>query len=237
MASFQYISDLHLEFREETVHVPPLAPYLLLAGDVGDPGLPLYRDFLREVSGLFKDVFLITGNHEYYGKRAMKETDALVETICRECDVHFLNNQSFYFNETTLALWGGTLWTDIPESAAPVVSLCINDFHRIPGFTPKLATQLHKDALCALERDMDASPVGTQWVIMSHHLPQTCLIDPTYQHERIVNTAFASDVVVAGDPRILHWVYGHTHTPNAHGIFKCNPLGYPGENPFRQCTF
>lgn len=68
--SFQYISDLHLEVgqRYKSFAVPKIAPYLILAGDIGR---------LRDYGGLlaslavqcaqFDRVFLVLGNHEFYG--------------------------------------------------------------------------------------------------------------------------------------------------------------------------
>jgi len=66
MYRFQYVSDLHLEFRKKVLRIPPVAPFLLLAGDIGYPCRSLYREFLRYAAHDFEKVFLVAGNHEFY---------------------------------------------------------------------------------------------------------------------------------------------------------------------------
>jgi hypothetical protein len=56
------------------------------------------------------------------------------------------------------------------------------------------------------------------------------LVHPDY-HDSPINSAFATDVPLAEDPRIAAWIYGHTHKPNFGPRFFCNPIGYPSENP------
>jgi 3',5'-cyclic AMP phosphodiesterase CpdA len=45
---------------------PPRADNLFLAGDIGTPLDRNYEEFLKYCAGLYKQVYLITGNHEYY---------------------------------------------------------------------------------------------------------------------------------------------------------------------------
>jgi hypothetical protein len=53
---------------------------------------PIYNNFLDYYSKLFKIIFIITGNHEYYGNTII-ETDKKIEEICDSYDnIHFLNN-------------------------------------------------------------------------------------------------------------------------------------------------
>lgn len=70
----QYASDLHLEFAENGPFQPiltPVAPVLALAGDVGRPDKPLYRDFLHYCSHHWESVFVVAGNHELYNNRVI----------------------------------------------------------------------------------------------------------------------------------------------------------------------
>jgi predicted phosphodiesterase len=71
-----YISDIHLEFMRPNHYEnfrnrwrPDIkqADVLVLAGDIGNPRQPLYREFLQHCSQNCKKVFLIAGNHEFYG--------------------------------------------------------------------------------------------------------------------------------------------------------------------------
>lgn len=46
--------------------ITPSAPILGLLGDIGNPALPTYRDFLYHQATRFKLVLVLAGNHEYY---------------------------------------------------------------------------------------------------------------------------------------------------------------------------
>jgi hypothetical protein len=79
---------------------------------------------------------------------------------------------------------------------------------------------------------METQSDGKKVIVMSHHMPSYELIDTLYISKQyaMINCAFASDVSIADDSRIVAWVYGHTHKSYQNGKFYCNPIGYPGEN-------
>ena len=65
----QVYSDLHLEFKGARAALPPIiprAPVVALLGDIGIPSLPSYEEFIFEMSDIFKQVLVVSGNHEYY---------------------------------------------------------------------------------------------------------------------------------------------------------------------------
>lgn len=67
---FQYMSDLHLEVGQQylTFDFDPRAPYLILAGDIGRlVDYESYLAFLRKQMARYERVFLVLGNHEFYG--------------------------------------------------------------------------------------------------------------------------------------------------------------------------
>jgi hypothetical protein len=66
----QNLSDLHLEVGQQyaTFTFPATAPFLLLAGDIGRLiDYDAYRSFLELQVARYKKVFLVLGNHEFYG--------------------------------------------------------------------------------------------------------------------------------------------------------------------------
>jgi predicted phosphodiesterase len=96
--TIQIASDLHLEFLKNDVSfstlIDPKADYLVLAGDIGYHDYNNYHNFLTECGEYFEKVFIITGNHEYYSKKAMKEIDQKIQDLCNTFDnVFFLNNK------------------------------------------------------------------------------------------------------------------------------------------------
>jgi predicted phosphodiesterase len=72
MIAIQFISDIHLETRNNTSKdfikkvLVPSAPYLALCGDIGYPGTQLYEPFLKYCSDNFEHIFYVAGNHEFY---------------------------------------------------------------------------------------------------------------------------------------------------------------------------
>lgn len=242
--TFQYASDLHLEFYNENMgkirklFVNPLlqnrgaAEYLILAGDIGRPSQQSYKQFLCDLAPHYKRIFLTTGNHEYYKMptATMSDLDEKCRQICAEADVVFLQNESYDINDW-LSIYGGTFWTDIPSSKRRTIESTMNDYNYIPGFSADTATRLHKDAVNTLQNKLAAAPTERKWIVMSHHMPSFDLIDEKYRTaaNNHLNYAFATDINVATDDRICAWVYGHTHTPRQTGKFYCNSYGYPGE--------
>lgn len=237
MPSFQYISDIHLEFRETPPVLTPLADVLLLGGDIGNPTQPIYREFLRTVSRQFKQVFLIAGNHEYYGPRYMNETLYLLDLMCEEFpNVIFLHDAAHQVLDTDVWIFGTTLWSDIPTDPAITAQVrsTMADYRRIPHFTPAISSELYANAIDHFKEIRGANGDGEEtkkrWLVLCHHLPSMHLIDPKYAVYSALNHAFASNATELTESAVAV-VYGHTHTPYRSGKFYCNPLGYPGENP------
>jgi SAM-dependent methyltransferase len=81
----------------------------------------------------------------------------------------------------------------------------------------------------------EATHGSTKLIVVSHYLPSYRLIHADYLGSRI-NSAFATDMAAADDPRIAAWFYGHTHKGRPGPRFFCNPLGYPGENAAPSCN-
>lgn len=233
---FQYVSDIHMEMGAPVRPIARRAPYLILAGDLGDPSDAKYAELLRAVSEEFDTVFVLTGNHEYYTRRVVLSgrahlyaVDAQVREICaRFPNVVFLQNSAHDVPGTDVTVIGSTLWSHVVAHEARDVTKTIADYRLIPGFDVALCNQLHAEATGALEA-LIAARRGRRIVVVTHHMPRTSLIDARYRSCGL-NSAFASDVACASDDGVAAWVYGHTHTPRVEGRFMCNPVGYPGEN-------
>ena len=108
----------------------------------------------------------------------------------------------------------------------------MTDYRLIYGFNPNMSTLYHDKTVKGLCDVLDTHGPHHKWIVMSHHMPSFDLIDPKYLSDKFsdMNHAFATNIAVAQDPRIVAWVYGHTHTPLQRDKFYCNPIGYPGEN-------
>lgn len=224
------MSDLHTESSGSArVQFAPAAPILLLAGDVGRPSHPSYAKLLDLASKAYEHVFLIAGNHEYYHESIESGEARLVAASGGRQNVSYLQNKAVHLPNSNVSIFGGTFWTSIPPDEHIMCTSAIADYRCIKSFSPAHSTRLHQEAVAALEAALEESP-DRRWVVMSHHVPKKTLVAPRWVNHP-ASAAFASDIQVADDPRIVAWVYGHTHTGGVQGKFHCNPRGYPGENP------
>lgn len=225
---FQYISDIHLE-KGNVIDITPIAPYLILAGDIGDPCAKQYQEFIQQMSIMFEKVFLVAGNHEYFSYKSMNEINNVLKDVSlRYANVVYLQNEVYHVPNTNISIFGTTLWSHIDPQFAYNVKSTIADYRCIPHFTISKCNQLYEEAIEKFNYYKDEFP-GRKWIVITHHLPQTRLIDEKYLGNK-VNCAFASDNPCFDDDNVIAVVYGHTHTQQINGKYMCNPLGYPGEN-------
>jgi len=84
----QLASDIHLEFEgcyERMPKIKAVSPdnVLVLAGDIGKPSQPIYKQFLNEMAQQFAKVIVVAGNHEYY-KGEYYQAKQEMKAICDE---------------------------------------------------------------------------------------------------------------------------------------------------------
>lgn len=241
--TFQYFSDIHLEFYNDNRNLikrlfdikETKADFLLLPGDIGQPFKPSYTHFLGMMSPHFTKIFVIPGNHEYYkSTMSTSEVDHLCRQVCLtlpQQNVVFLQDEEFNVCHE-LSIYGTTLWSYINDNIASTIENAINDYKCIHKFTPSVSNHLHHTSVKKLNDYIANTNMDQKVIVMTHHMPSFDLIDASYKTQTYtaINCAFASDLPIRHDKRIVAWVYGHTHKPRAYGKFYCNPIGYPGEN-------
>jgi hypothetical protein len=252
----QYASDLHLEFFQKIAFdmiLKPVAPLLALAGDVGRPADPLYRDFLAYCSQNWEDVFIVAGNHEFYNKKTKEQwrfNPLAVESVGKryqQCisaasefpNVHFLQRDRIVRRGVTFL--GATLWTDLTGYEKRAQEF-MNDYNYtatregdvIRPVTPVDTTKWHLDDRTWLNQEIErAEEAGLPVVVITHHLPSYDLISPRYAGSPM-NCCFASHADELIRPPVRAWIAGHTHTAihmnRANGVqVGVNPMGYPRE--------
>lgn len=239
----QYASDLHLEFAENGPFQPllkPVAPYLALAGDIGHPDKPTYRDFLHYCSRNWQDVFVVAGNHELYNSNAVishttraasgelynsrpsklvtsaDERIALCARVASEFpNVHFMDRQRV--DRGGVAFLGCTLWTDLTGGDGTTAAAYMNDYRFITDaernpVTPAMTSGWHFRDRNWLDAEINAcEEEGRPAVVLTHHLPTFDLIASRYQGSSL-NAAFASTSDDLIRPPVRAWICGHTHT-------------------------
>lgn len=233
LMKFQILSDLHLEFLKKTPIFPVLADYLLLAGDIGYPGSPIWVDFINQVTKNYKCVFYVAGNHEYYGKSILEVKAILKETpgIC------YLDNEWADIEGTNVRIIGSTLWTDVADEDIYYVARSMNDYKKIRYAARPLRVQdtneFHLESRKYLDEAISAcEEAGKEAIVMTHHLPSYKMIHDTYKGDPM-NCAFASgcDDLIRGPVKL--WVCGHSHMAVERDINGAKvvlaPIGYPSE--------
>jgi predicted MPP superfamily phosphohydrolase len=249
MIRVQYFSDLHLERRQHVEHkfrsfnIEPCAPYLVIAGDLGAISgnhHKIYKSFLEFLSPLFKYIFIISGNHEYYSNHLYRDysipLDVWFDTIETQIrltikDLHnvvYLQNETFLIPETNYAVFGTTLWSHIKETEKPLIVQGVRDYECIPNFTPDDSIRLCNHSCMCLERDLKKYQ-NHRFIVVSHHLPTYQLIASQY-NDCGYNSAFATEIELSNNQQIIAWIAGHIHQPIEQGKFHVNPIGYPEEH-------
>ena len=260
MTSIQYISDIHLEFYNYTKitkivnKIIATSKILILAGDIGKPISRIkknkwkinrcYEYFLKLLSAKFEQIFLITGNHEYYNNLNVPiiEINQIIKDICYKMpNIKFLDNN--YYDYNGIRFIGSTLWSEIDENP----SIKINDLSNIPNMTIEKYNNLHYNSLEFLDTILSNSlEISIPCIIITHHLPLLELVNTSNNTNNTNNNInkissdftqwFAGDLTELIDDYgiiIKSWIYGHTHYKSVkyikNIIFAAYPIGYPHE--------
>lgn len=255
----QYISDIHLEFYDKrdkgkvfmTQFLSPVAPYLALCGDIGNPSRPAYRAFLAQCSAAFERVFMIPGNHEYYNfdqkggvTYSMEKKNDQMQTICASFpNVVWLQERAVWLEREKVWVCGATLWNNVDTHQEKEAEDIMTDYKTIRlerGRKWKAAdTRIeHAKQKGILRWWIDhVRERGEKIVILSHHLPSLGWIHPDFAKSK-VNWCYASKCDDMLRSPVIGWLCGHTHRAQSFWLGRgddsmycgINPWGYPFEN-------
>lgn len=234
--TFQYASDLHLEFPENREFlkanpIEPVADILVLAGDIVPfQEIEEHNNFFDYLSDCFEEIYWLPGNHEYYGFDMADKCGTFNQAIRK--NLFLLNNQSLIVKDIKFIF--SSLWSNISEEHAFAIQNQLNDFRRINYKNSPLTVtnynSYHKESLLFLERELSFSKHPKK-VVVTHHVP-TFQNYPLEYIKSPLNEAFATELnslIKSAQPE--YWIYGHHHCNNPN--FKIgktelctNQLGY-----------
>lgn len=183
-----YVSDLHLE-KGFARHVKISKPYIILAGDIGNPRHCTYVNMVLGLSDYFEKVFVLSGNHEYDNAESVGEVDDCINTICSmRNNLFFLQKDTHVLcKEDNLILAGCTLWSTLP----------------------KLKHQYHLDHQKWLKETIEYDPVGN-YVVATHHCPLFECLNVRY-HNKTANYFATDQSEIVKKDNLLMWIHGHSH--------------------------
>ncbi|KZZ92807.1 Metallophosphoesterase domain protein [Moelleriella libera RCEF 2490] len=223
----QILSDLHLEVGQQysTYTFPASAPYLLLGGDIGRLiDYDGYLKFLEAQVSRYEKVFLVLGNHEFYGldyasgldeARRLAQEPSLVDALV------LLDRTRWDDPTSTLTVVGCTLWSAIPAEASRLIESKINDFKHIDGWTAREHNRVHamevswlREQIAQVVGEMNKAPPGRerQLLVATHHAPCTEGTSLPEDSGNPWTPAFATDLLDQhGFQGVKVWAFGHTH--------------------------
>ena len=213
----QYVSDLHLEFRENKHYltgkpIKPVGEVLILAGDIVPFAvMNQHVDFFDWISDHFETTYWLPGNHEYYHFELTDRCGTIMEKI--RSNVWLVNNVSIRRGDVRFVF--STLWTHIGLANQWSVRQGMADFHVIKyqgkSFTPSDYNEQHQVCLNFLKTELAQQVEKT--MVVSHHVP-TFLNYPEKYKSNILNEAFAVELFdLIESSRADYWIYGHHHQP------------------------
>lgn len=235
MATFQIVSDLHLENPAAygVFEIPPSAPYLALLGDIGVVKDDGFFSFIEAQLPNFEIVFLLLGNHEPWYS-SWKTTKQKLHQFSDVLDQRRLTktgsqgkfvflDQTRYDLSPSLTILGCTLYSQISEMHREHVSFGINDFYHIDDWTVEDHNTAHEADLKWLNEQVAsiaASKPQRAIVIFTHYSPvadDKRAVDPRHVNSPL-SSGFATDLSEEEcwmNLRVHLWAFGHTHY-NAH---------------------
>lgn len=218
---FQILSDIHLEFLisfdpsklfnkfsvnstnqiDPTNSIDSINPTnstievnLILAGDIGNPFMSNYEEFLILCTQYYDNIFIIAGNHEFYNLNnqvhTMDQVINQIKNICSNINVTLDNSGKIYFLNNTVIkhknifILGTTLWSYV-DSNSKKYSEFINDYNYINEFSIRQNNQLFDNNKIWLQETLNNIKLLTDQTNQTNQTDQTDHIDQTNQTNSI----------------------------------------------------
>jgi len=210
--TFQYASDLHLEFPENYDYlkkfpIQPKANILILAGDIVTLSqLKKRMDFFNYLSDNFEQVYWVPGNHEYYYSDIARCSGPHQEQI--KNNVELVNNITIKATDYDLIF--STMWSHISPPNERQIFDGMSDFYVIRNnwqvFRPADYNKLHQESLDFIQGEI-SNENGQQKIVVTHHVP-TLMNYPSRFLGSILNEAFAvelTEMIEKHNP--LYWIW------------------------------
>jgi predicted phosphodiesterase len=221
------LSTFHIQIEQIYSHFDPSklkpADYLIICGDLGldDCYEKVYQDIKEKTKDIFKDVFYVKGNHDYwwfYNANTPNKPDSI-------------NLDHRYVEEVIgdYVFLGCTMWSPIYNERY-CVSRYMNDYRYIPHYSIDKCNDLHNQESAWLRDKVHYyKSLNKKVIVFTHHIPRKELLNPKYKHSDVNEAYYVMDGS-CDDIKPDVWCTGHAHTYHNTVIddilFVCNPIGY-----------
>jgi len=230
----QYASDIHLELWKKTTFdetITPVAPILILVGDVAKLNEPNLQPFLEYCSERWKEVYWIPGNEEiwkttYSEEASLRKMNELIRPY-RNIQILYKNTHMLNDSETDeqLLLVGVSLWHKPRDE---VMLHYHNNIYIKPIPIPcdKETFSLAHDSQVKFLEDIIKN-ASHPLLICSYYPPFTWLYEEDWIQEpksALIDRELEKLITYP----IIAWIVGHNHLPIEYTRRYYDTIGYQG---------
>lgn len=213
----QIASDLHIEYKNNEVpdpldYITPVAPNLVLAGDIGT----FYKyeqlfGFLSKISPMFTHIIYVLGNHEYYRPRdevfeplTMGDIKKLANRIQSEIhNLWILDNSTVRIGDYWII--GTTLWSDIKVNLP-------KNIVKIHGMTTEIYRSKFMNSVRFINDEIEkCEKRGLKAIVVTHYLPSFNILPIEKRNQRYISL-YTSNLDRMIKYPIHTWIGGHIHS-------------------------
>jgi predicted phosphohydrolase len=255
--SFQLYSDLHLELKKAVPKPKPIAPYLILAGDITKVSHNSHIEFFDYCNKNWEKTFYIMGNHDYWNPNSsMQSIKQQILDINKQnqlTNIVLLDNE-VYSLTNDIDIVGSTFWTRSPFMSEYEGKMYINDYNMIRALKNVCITPNYVNALYANDKNFISTYLNEtiitnkKCIVITHFPPQrTGTSHPQFENtEQIIKNYFTHpDTMLSGFnnlSNVLCWISGHTHfsydLASLNGVrLISNQAGYTREEASGETNF
>jgi predicted MPP superfamily phosphohydrolase len=237
LSKLAFVSDIHLEhlswgtdyprFKIQQIERVDNIEGIALLGDIGNPGYDNYHKFLAYCSELFKNVYLISGNHEYFlkGRSVFNIKNIVTSRInnaiekahekSKKDNIFYLNNSLKEVIPNKYIL-GTTLWSDHSRSIIES-NKYMHNFYKFVNNEHYESVRFLESNINKIIKQNEMNKIDNQNVtILTHYLPTFNLISEKYRNIYYINRAqseryFSNQEKLITYP-IKNWLCGHSHS-------------------------
>jgi Icc-related predicted phosphoesterase len=235
MASFDYCSDLHIDYwdkkwrtlymREGEKHHPMCwkkkSDLLVVAGDISD-NLDYSIEYLKEIKKYYKKIIFVDGNHEHiYITPKIYTKKCISDKFLGLDGIHYLPSKDIIVEKTVFI--GACAWWDYDKG---------NKFDKDKMELSKNIFKVAKKEAMELEKKITKYEKNNNIediVIVTHTVP----LKKFARNSKTDYSCFLRNLNLGERTKVKRWVFGHSHEKNEcvkYGIkMFSNPRGRPAD--------